>query len=205
MSSNNGKWLFLAGLLIGILGTLLLYRPAKIIETRTEYIPGPVISVSRDSSEIKPISSSLAEPLQYAHKVQPSEPSPEIGPNLQATEPISEPSDSLLETVKDWNTKRKYSETLIDSDTVGKAKLDITVQYNRITGYAFNFTPVNRVQTIIQSPPIRLQGYMLGNVTNTGAQIGLGLKYKNFGIHALGGYDYISKKQVYGGGLMVVF
>jgi hypothetical protein len=46
--------------------------------------------------------------------------------------------------LKDWATERLYSETLFDSDTLGKFSFDAAVKYNRLASFDYTFVPVQK-------------------------------------------------------------
>ena len=54
--------------------------------------------------------------------------------------------------LKDWATERLYSETLFDSDTLGKFSFDAAVKYNRLASFDYTFIPVQKqTQTTIKT------------------------------------------------------
>jgi hypothetical protein len=54
--------------------------------------------------------------------------------------------------MKDWATKRQYSEVLFDSDTVGNCTVNIETQYNRVNNIDYTFVPV--IKTITQKEEV---------------------------------------------------
>jgi hypothetical protein len=49
--------------------------------------------------------------------------------------------------IAEYEKKRYYSELLFDSNT-GKLEIDLTTQYNKLTGIDYRFTPIHTVRTI---------------------------------------------------------
>ena len=74
----------------------------------------------------------------------------EMFPNKKDTIYV-EKSDTAA-ALKDWATERLYSETLFDSDTLGRFKFDAKVQYNRLERFEYDFTPVQKqTQTTVKT------------------------------------------------------
>ncbi len=112
---------------------------------------------------------------------------------------------SYRATVEDWNARRVYADTLINSDTLGRATYRATVQYNKLIGFDFQYEPRQKTVTTVVSAPVRLQPYAIGNITTQWSSVGLGLKYGKIGVHVIGGYDYKTENPSIGAGLLVVF
>ncbi|PXV60132.1 hypothetical protein CLV62_13152 [Dysgonomonas alginatilytica] len=49
-------------------------------------------------------------------------------------------------TVEDWNLERKYANTLFDNEN-GQLSYEIGVQNNKLSKFAYNFTPIQKVIT----------------------------------------------------------
>ena len=51
----------------------------------------------------------------------------------------------------DWATERVYEETAFNSDTLGKFDYTAKVQYNQLTSFGYNYTPLQKQQEIVQN------------------------------------------------------
>ena len=72
----------------------------------------------------------------------------ELFPEKAITEYIEITKDDTSAIIKDWATKRLYSETLFDVDTIGKCIVNASVQYNRLSLLSYNYTPIEKQVTI---------------------------------------------------------
>lgn len=68
----------------------------------------------------------------------------EMFPNTHSTDTIYVTPEDTSMVIRDWATERKYVETLFDIDTLGKFVLNATVQYNRLDGVGYDYTPVQK-------------------------------------------------------------
>lgn len=71
----------------------------------------------------------------------------ELWPEKVVTEYVEVTKEDTTEIMKDWATKRYYSETLFNDDTHGNCAFNAEVQYNRLKVLDYNFTPVTRTVT----------------------------------------------------------
>lgn len=72
----------------------------------------------------------------------------ELFPEKIVTEYIEITKDDTTEIIRDWGTKRLYSEQIFDIDTVGQCTINASVQYNRLTLLSYSYIPVTKVTTI---------------------------------------------------------
>jgi len=170
-----------------------------------KYVALPSIEVKKDSSDLRPISATKPDSIIYITVYRDKPENVDHAPPDAPARPVIDMLASYRATVEDWNTERAYEETLIDSDTLGRATLRATVQYNKLTGLNFDYTPVQRQKVTVIPSRKRLDGYGLGTVTNINTTVGVGAKYGSFGLHIVGGYDYKSSAAVYGAGVMIIF
>ena len=68
----------------------------------------------------------------------------ELFPEKVVTEYIEITKEDTAAIIKDWATKRMYSETLFDIDTVGKCVVNASVQYNRISLLSYDYVPIEK-------------------------------------------------------------
>ena len=77
---------------------------------------------------------------------------------------------------KDWATKRLYSETLFDIDTLGKCTYNAEVQFNELSKIDYTYIPIQKQTTITEnqikhySPYIGLE---ISTMPSVGAEIGM--------------------------------
>ncbi len=169
------------------------------------YKPLPTVSVSQGESELTPIIAEKPDSIVYIVRYRDRPANDESAPPECQPEPVIDTLASLLATVEDWNTRRVYADTLINSDTLGRATYRATVQRNKLVGFDFDYEPRQKSVVTVVPPKNRLQPYALANATTQAAELGAGVKYGRIGVHVVGGYDYRSEKMVFGGGILVVF
>lgn len=166
------------------------------------YIDAPPIHIEKDSTELRPILERYTQSILYAEMNTTEPPLVDSAGDIQA---LQAEERTPTETELDWNVERTYKEVVLDSDTLGRAEVTATVQYNTLTSLHFDYTPRQRevIRTIHERN--RAQGYAIMNATTNNASGGIGLKYGRVGVHAIGGYDYRNNKSFIGGGILVFF
>ena len=75
----------------------------------------------------------------------------ELFPEKVVTEYIEVTKEDTSKILIDWATKRLYSETLFDVDTIGKCTVNATVQYNRLSLIGYSYIPVIKQVTAISN------------------------------------------------------
>lgn len=150
MTEKEWKYLFQAIVILGI-GLLCFYLGRKTIKEPTpkvvtEYIKGDTI---RDTIEtLKPYK--VVEPVDTLNIIKQCIKDgiyAELWPTRTEYKEIIVTKEDTTTIMKDWATKRYYSETLFDSDTLGTCKFDSEVQYNRMRVMSYEYTPVTKVVT----------------------------------------------------------
>lgn len=141
---------------IGILlfGALGFYLGRKTIATdkpRTEvvYIKGEKIT----DSIPYPVPYEVVKPADTADIIRQCVKDgiyTELFPEKVITEYIEITKDDTTEIIRDWGTKRLYSEKIFDIDTVGTCTIDAAVQYNRLSLLSYTYTPITKQTTITQ-------------------------------------------------------
>lgn len=187
-----------------VIGLLISPRPT-VERTDTTYDPLPPIMVSKDSTELRPISDVKPDSIVYITVYRDRPVIVYSAPPEQPQRAVVDTMASYRATVEDWNASRVYADTLINSDTLGRATYRATVQYNKLTGFDFQYEPRQKTVTTVVSAPVRLQPYALANITTQWSSAGVGVKYGKFGVHVIGGYDYKTENPSIGAGLLVVF
>lgn len=139
----------------------------------------------------------------------------ELFPEKIITEYIEITKEDTTEIIRDWATKRLYSETVFDIDTIGKCTIDASVQYNRMTLLSYSYVPVTKVTTITEyrvkffSPYIGA-GILLNNdfsnYMNVIPTINAGFFVKEkYGVHLQYGKMLENKNNLYGVSLLYKF
>lgn len=150
MTEKQWKYLFQAIVIFGI-GLLCFYLGRKTIKEPapkviTEYIKGETI---HDSITV-PVPYKVVEPIDTLGIIQQCVKDgiyAEMFPTKVITEYIEVDKSDTTTIMKDWATRRYYSEVLFDSDTLGTCKFDSEVQYNRLKVMSYEFTPVTKTIT----------------------------------------------------------
>lgn len=139
----------------------------------------------------------------------------ELFPERIVTEYVEIMKEDTAEILKDWGTKRMYSETLFDIDTVGKCVVDASVQYNRLSLLSYSYTPITKTVTITEnrvkffSPYVGV-GALLRNdftcYTNVVPSVNAGFFIKEkYGLHFQYGRDFVTGNNLYGISLQYKF
>ena len=71
----------------------------------------------------------------------------ELWPEKVITEYIEVTKQDTTKIMNDWATKRLYSETLFQNDSIGSCIVDAEVQYNRMKLIGYNYTPITKQVT----------------------------------------------------------
>lgn len=72
----------------------------------------------------------------------------ELFPEKIVTEYIEVTKEDTTEIIRDWGTKRFYSEKIFDIDTVGSCTVNASVQYNRLSLISYDYRPITKQTTI---------------------------------------------------------
>ena len=203
-------------ILFGLIGFYLGRKTVKEGEPRIEIV----------YKEVDPIIDSIPYPDPY-EVVKPADTADiirkcvkdgiytELFPERVVTEYIEILKEDTAEIIKDWGTKRMYSETLFDVDTLGKCVVDASVQYNRLMMLSYNYTPITKTITITEnrvkffSPYIGV-GALLKNdfsaYTNVIPTLNGGFFIKEkYGLHLQYGRDFGNSNNLYGVSLLYKF
>lgn len=139
----------------------------------------------------------------------------ELFPEKTITEYIEITKDDTSAILMDWATKRLYSETLFDVDTIGKCVVNASVQYNRLSLLSYNYTPIVKQTTITTNKVKFFSPYIgigvlvdndFGDYLNyiPTASAGFFIKEK-YGIGLLYGKSYKTKNNFFGASLLYKF
>ena len=144
---------FIASVLFfGILGFYLGRKSVDINMPKTEvkYIKGEKMT----DSVPYPVPIDVIRPIDTANIIKQCVNDgiyTELFPEKTITEYIEITKEDTSAIIIDWGTKRLYSETLFDVDTIGKCVVNASVQYNRLSLLSYNYTPIEKQITITQN------------------------------------------------------
>jgi hypothetical protein len=105
--------------------------------------------------------------------------------------------------LSDYIIRRDYNINVFDNKN-GKLKVFPSVQYNKLSSFSYEYTPIVETQTInkekIFTPFVGI-GYNSFNQSTAG----IGIYYYNLGLEANYNYDFKLHKYGYGGKLLIKF
>lgn len=152
MTTNQWKILFYITCIIGllILGFYLGRKTIKTPEPKVEiqYVPGETI---RDTFYIvEPYKVEVPiDTLGIIQQCIKDGVYQELWPTKIITEYIEVSQKDTTDIMKDWATKRYYTETLFDNE-YGNCKINTEVQYNRMALVGYDYTPIKQTVTETQ-------------------------------------------------------
>lgn len=156
-------------------------KQAKTPDPEVRYVTLPNFSTKKSGSEISPVSISVPGVILYAQDVKETAAISKPEPQDTVQQPQRDTISLMAETVEDWNLERIYEETLIDSDTLGRATLTAIVQYNRLRSYDFNYTSIQRTEISVIPKKTRwgigIQAGYGYNFDKFYPYVGIGLQY----------------------------
>ena len=114
--------------------------------------------------------------------------------------------EDTAKVFNDWATKRSYSETIFDSDTLGKAVFNADVQFNRLANFDFTYTPMIKQTTVVAKKP-KYSPFVGGGVsTLPSLNVTAGYFYdEKWGFSFTYQYDYMKKNNIFGAGFLIKF
>ena len=181
-------------------------EPEVIVKEKIKYvelppihdsIPKPVPVYIKQPADSLNILMALIEEGRYS----------ELFPEKVRDSLIYVTKEDTTAVIRDWVSERRYSETLFDSDTLGRFKFDAKVQYNRLQNFDYTFTPIQKqtettIKTVRTFLPYAGAGLDLGGsiMVQGGAFIkqdaGFGIQYR---------YDTKHKEQAVGAMFLYMF
>lgn len=182
------------------------YVPGETI-TDTVYVKGPAIEIP-PTDTLGIIKQCIKDGL-YAHLW------PEKTDTLWLRDTCYIPThEDTTKIVSDWATKRLYSDILFNDEKQGYFDYSMEIQYNRLSSFSYNFTPViketthTKTYTKFISPFVGL--YYLSNpwdeIKNPSIQVNAGVFLKEkYGISLLYQRGFTLDTDYVGGGLLFKF
>lgn len=116
-------------------------EPEVITKTEIKYVELPPIH----DSIPKPVPYKVIEPVDSLNIIMQAKMSgllAELFPIEKDTVYVTKADTSAV--LKDWATERLYSETLFDSDTLGRFSFNAAVRYNRLASFDYTFVPIQK-------------------------------------------------------------
>ena len=152
MTATQWKALFFTTIAIFLLalGFFLGRKTVEIPEPTivTEYIPGETIRDTlyypKPYKEESPI-----DTLQIIQQCIKDGVYKELWPEKVITEYIEVSKNDTTDIMKDWASKRYYTETLFDNGTQGNCSFNAEVQYNRLKLVNYTYSPI--IQTVTET------------------------------------------------------
>lgn len=173
---------FIIGLLFLGLG-FYVGRQSVSVTTETKYIKGRIIYDSIPYNRLVPLFITTPVLMDYLERSS-------SGTLVHTTTP-KDTVESLKNVLEDWNLARTYDNTLFDDSLNGKFHYNAIVQFNKISSFKYDYTPVTRVitrNTVRTIEPFLSAEY--STLNNVG--IGGGFFYHKLGLELLYQKDFIN-------------
>ena len=170
-------WLNLLLLCVMFFIGFFIGRSTVTNDKKTEYVKGEMINGSVSNNQI--------EPTKETKPDKPILPLVSDTIYLDSIIYIVQKVDSAA-IIADYILKKDYQLTLFDNKENGKLTVAPTVQYNKLTGLDYSFTPIQRVTTITKErtwQPFASASYSTFNYVGIGAgafyhDIGFEIQYQ---------------------------
>lgn len=109
--------------------------------------------------------------------------------------------------LKDWASRRYYTQELFNNDTIGKCNVDFSVQYNRVDTFSYTYIPIQKNTSVTEYKTPLISPFIgIGAMSNPSfdAEAGIYIK-ENFGIAFKYQYEINENKHNFGGMLIYKF
>lgn len=216
MTITQWKWLYNITIILVFL-TMGFFMGRKTIGTKTEivteYIKGDTIT----DTLYYPKPYKVVEPIDTLSIIRQCIKDgiyKELWPERVITEYVEINKADSTTIIKDWATKRFYSETLFSDDKNGTCTFDAEIQYNRMNVIGYNFIPITKVVSETKylvntfSPFVGLNFITnpWDNIKNPSIQVNGGFFVKEkYGIQAIYQRGLSQKNDYVGGGFLIKF
>ena len=216
MTITQWKWLYNITIILVFL-TIGFFMGRKTIDTKTEivteYIKGDTIT----DTLYYPKPYKVVEPIDTLSIIRQCIKDgiyKELWPERVITEYVEINKADTTTIIKDWATKRFYSETLFSDDKNGTCTFDAEIQYNRMNVVGYNFIPMTKVVSETKysvktfSPFVGLNFITnpWDNIKNPSIQVNGGFFVKEkYGIQAIYQRGLTQKNDYVGGGFLIKF
>jgi hypothetical protein len=216
MTEKQWKWMFNI-LVILVLLTCGFFIGRCTVNSKTivttEYVKGPTTT----DIIYQPKPYKVVEPIDTLSIIQQCIKDgiyKELWPEKVVTEYVEVNKSDTTAIMRDWATKRYYSETLFSSDTEGECSIDAEIQYNRMKLVGYNFTPITKVVTETKYLTKKFEPFVglsyltnpWGEVKNHSIQISGGVYFKEkYGLQAIYQRGFKLKEDYIGLGIAIKF
>ena len=173
-----------------ILGLFLVFgvgfyfgKKSVKVEASTKYIKGKTIKDSIPYERLVPKTIVLPSLLTYIELS-------DSGSTITTTQP-KDTAESLKMVLNDWNTERAYNDVLFSDSTIGTFKYNAKVQFNKLSSFKYEYTPITKVETKVikrTSEPFVSAEYSTLNTVGVGG----GFFYHNLGLELMYNKDFIN-------------
>ena len=219
MDDENKKWKILFWLVVAfgiwVFGFYLGRKTIKIPKPDVEIVYDTLPPIHDSIPYPKPVS--VTKPIDTANIIKQCVKDgiyQELFPEKIVTQIVEVTKDDTTAIMKDWATKRSYSEKVFDIDTVGKMTVDAEVQYNRLKMVGYDFRPVqktvtNTIYTVKAFKPMAGVGVLVNpwdEEKDPMAKVTAGFIIKDkVGFQADYQHAFRSKKDYVGGTILLTF
>lgn len=127
----------IVGLILGLVIGFFLGRATINVKEEVELVTGETIKGSASAEQFEPVKEEGPKQSQLPTK-------PVVKENL---------TTQIVDTaaiIAEYELKRSYSVTAFDNNKYGKLQLYPTLQYNRLVGMDYDYTPIIEKRTVIK-------------------------------------------------------
>jgi hypothetical protein len=149
MTITHWKWLFNITIILVLL-TTGFFIGRKTVNTKTEIVTEYIKGETITDTVYYPKPYKVVEPIDTLNLLQQCIKDgiyKELWPERVVTEYVEMEKKDTTAIIKDWATKRFYSETLFSDEKNGTCIFNAEVQYNRMNVVGYSFTPSTKVIT----------------------------------------------------------
>jgi hypothetical protein len=216
MTITHWKWLFNITIILVLL-TTGFFIGRKTVNTKTEIVTEYIKGETITDTVYYPKPYKVVEPIDTLNLLQQCIKDgiyKELWPERVVTEYVEmEKKDSTV-IIKDWATKRFYSETLFSDEKNGTCIFNAEVQYNRMNVVGYSFTPSTKVITekknVIKSfSPFVGVSYLTNpwnDIKNPSIQLNGGLYInEKYGLQLIYQRGFKLNNDYLGGGILIKF
>ena len=216
MTEKQWKWMFNI-LVILVLLTCGFFIGRCTMETKTivntEYIQGE----TKTDTIYQPKPYKVVEPIDTLSVIKQCIKDgiyKELWPEKVVTEYVEVSKADTTAIMKDWATKRYYSETLFSNESEGNCSVNAEIQYNRLKLVGYNFTPITKTVTETKYVTKKFEPFVSlsyltnpwGDVKNPSIQLGGGAYFKEkYGLQVLYQRGFKLKDDYVGFGVSMKF
>ena len=176
----------------------------EVVKKETVYLPGDTVRTEKEKlvpyEVVVPV-----DTVDFLKTIVASGLYGELFPEKRDTV-ILEKEDSAA-IMKDWMARRRYSETLFQSDTLGTCSVQLDVQYNRLYDLQCTYVPKTKVTTDVVTLKKKFSPFVGVGMTSSPSVVGqIGAFFnEKYGVSFQYQYDTNLKRHLYGGVVLYKF